>query len=588
MRYREWADRLRSAQHIHLLICCPAVVLILLAGVDKAEGIDRFMLRKSGEGSVKVSPGPADSEPDTLASVYLPDNHPAYETLELFRAAGLLDEGWWDHRPLSRVRMAQGLSRGTERARALGLDALARLGEWRLRVFSAELGREDARWSTPFHPLGIGWRDDNGASLYAEPTMELAYDMREDIPPDNKPAVTGRAGFEIYGTAGSGIGYAARYRRSKEVRDGSLNRWDLTPERPLPLRKFSPNPAPNAESSGHISWDGRVLGFDLSYSSPAWGPSPSRNLMLSGHAPNMGNLQGRVEFGNWLRYAVLVATLKSGIIDSVRSYQPEEPHELRDLERSKQLVGHRIDLRLGRSVRLGLMEMVIFADRAIPWYYLVPTVSLYNLQDYQEDRDNSFLGLDMSWAPKKGPRLYGSITIDEWHLAETFSDSLSQNWMAFQVGASWTPHIGKGRWHLWLEATRVLPNVYRHAFPVNDWTHADRGIGFWSGQNSEVLEGSISCVLSPPVSLRLWGRYARKGGEVTREEQYDRPPIERFMLGDVRTGAWVGLKLVLETASYGFITANVVRAPAQLWPQSLPGSAGEDWQFNLKWAYNPF
>jgi len=535
----------------------------------------------------------ADTPP--AAVIYLPAAHPAYATLDRLLGAGLLPELVYGQRPLDRATVARALQEGAERAEGQGLDALAAAARWRLREFTVELRAlgDDAGTKPRRSPLRIDWEGEAGARLTGEMTLELAWDGRSDIPPDFKSAPLGRGGIEVYGTAGPTIGYAARYRQTSEAREGTVKSWPFAPvQNTAQLRTFGDDWAAYTESSGHLSLEGRHLSADVRFDSPVWGPSPAFGLLLSGHAPSFGHLQGRVRFGEWLRYTFLAGSLKSGLIDSTRSYQPEGTGYFRALERQKYLIGHRLDLRPLPTLQVGLTEMVVAADRFPEMLYFVPTVSVWDAQHYLNDPDNTMISLDAAFSPAGGPRLYGAIALDEWQMGDTFADSTSHNWMAFQLGASWTPPFMAGRWHLWMEATRVLPNVYRHKFPVNDWTHAGSWLGFPSAQNSEVLDGRLTFLVSPRLEAGLWGRYARKGGEVDIDEQYRIPPSEPFLIGPDRLGSWLGATAHFEGEDHWSLEAEVVRAPARLWPHDRTGGAGamleREWQFRLVWTYNPF
>jgi hypothetical protein len=522
-------------------------------------------------------------------TIYLPSAHPAYATVERLRAAGFLAGTWLNVRPLSRLAVARALLEGGRLAREQGLTALADAAAWRLREFGRDLGPDGIEVEPAATLAALHWEGAHQTSITAEPTVEFAWDGREDIPPDHRSAFIARWGFELYGTAGRGVGYAARYRESAETRKGTVRQWPWFPGQTVhhSFGGFGGRIA-YSQSNSHVSWDGSVFGADLRFGSPVWGPSPGSNLILSGHVPAFGHAQLRLAFGEWLRYTMLTGSLASGLTDSLRSYSPDEGAVYRDLKRQKYLIGHRIDLQLLPRLTIGLTETVIAGDRFPDLVYFVPTASLWDSQHYLTDPDNVMVALDASWTLPGGPRLYGTFGIDEWRLENTFADN-SRNWLAFQLGGSWTLPVDDGRWHLWLEATRVHPNVYRHKFPVNDWTHADSGLGFWSGQNSEVLEGHLIYHVDPRLSIAAWGRYARKGGEGSRIQQYDDTTAERFMDGADRLGAWIGGRLTFEGQRHWRIIAEVVRAPRMLWPHDSPPAApGQEWQIALRWAYNPF
>jgi hypothetical protein len=531
------------------------------------------------------------------ATVYLSLNHPAHQTIELLRGAGLIPDAWLNRRPFTRREAATVLLAGMEAARREGLRVLADTAAWRLREFTDIAEAAETGLSPRRGPLRIDWDDGAGARLTAEMTLELGYDTREDISPDFKAAGTGRGGVEAYGTAGTAFGYAARYRQSSETREGSFKEWPHAPIQTIAqLRAFGEKGAAYTESSGHFSWDGRYFGADLRFDSPAWGPSPAYNLILSGHAPSFGHVQGRVAFGGWLQYAMIVGSLKSGIIDSSRSYQPDEPTIFRELERAKYIVGHRVDLRPFSTLQIGLTEAAIVGDRTPEMQYFVPTVSLWDSQHYLKDPDNTMIGLDIRWMPRSGPNLYGAIALDEWQSQSAFDKEEHHNWLAFQLGGIWTPPVADGRLNVWLEATRVLPNVYQHKYPVNDWLHADSPLGFWTGQNSEVIEGRVTWLFSGRLSSTLWGRYAQKGDRVDRIEQYRIPPAEEFLHGRQRMGAWVGASVTFEGEQHWLGRVEIVRAPKGLWPHSRdlaiipspPASLGQEWQIFFRVSYNPF
>ncbi len=531
------------------------------------------------------------------ATIYLSPSHPAHQTIELLRGAGLVQAAWLSQRPFTRRAAAFAMLQGMRAAREQGMTALADAAAWRLREFTDVPEVAAAGVDARRGPLRIDWDDGAEARLTAEMTLELGYDTRKDIPFDFKAAGTGRGGVEAYGTAGAAFGYSARYRQSSETRESSIKEWAFAPIQTVAqLRAFGETGAAYTESSGHFSWDGKVFGVDLRFDSPAWGPSPAYNLVLSGHAPSFGHVQGRVAFGEWLRYAMIVGSLKSGIIDSSRSYQPDQPTVFRALERTKYIIGHRVDLRPFRTLQIGLTEAAIVGDRTPELQYFVPTVSVWDAQHYLRDPDNTMIGLDINWRPDAGPSLYGAVALDEWRSQSAFDKEEHHNWLAFQVGGLWTPRFAGGRVNIWLEATRILPNVYQHKFPVNDWLHAGSPLGFWAGQNSEVLEGRLTWIFSGNVRSTLWGRYAQKGALVDRIEQYRIPPAEEFLHGRVRMGAWVGASVTFEGEQHWMATAEIVRAPKGLWPHSraqeiippIPASLGQEWQLFLRISYNPF
>ncbi|MFC1629037.1 hypothetical protein ACFL3H_07990, partial [Gemmatimonadota bacterium] len=379
-----------------------AVCLWLIIGLTTSN----VAMAQSATGGRSESISPPD------VTIYLPQAHPAYGTIERLRSAGLITDAWLNQRPLSRLVIARALLEGSRSARGRGLTMLAQEAEWRLREFARDLEPDGVTVEPGETPLALHWEGDHQASITAEPTVVFAYEARTDIPPDFKSAAITRWGFEMYGTAGPGVGYSARYRESYEDRQGSITRWKYSPDQTVAnsLDNFDfDEESLYSESGGHVSWDGSVLGIDLCLDSPAWGPSPGSNLVLSGHAPSFGHMQLRASFGELLRYTMLAGSLSSEIVDSLHSYQPEEETAYRRLYKDKYIFGHRVDINLFSNLTLGLNEIIITGDRSPDFIYIVPTASVWDAQHYLHDPDNVMMSLDVNWSPDKGPRLYGGI-----------------------------------------------------------------------------------------------------------------------------------------------------------------------------------
>jgi len=198
-----------------------------------------------------------------------------------------------------------------------------------------------------------------------------------------------------------------------------------------------------------------------------WGPARKSGLILSGRMPAFDALSLKTVLGG-ARFQFFHGALRS-CFDQ------------------KWLVGHRVELPLGRWGRMGLSETVIYGDRGLEASYLNPVLPFLIAEHSLGDRDNVSLGLDGSFLIVPGLQGYAELFIDDLVAPWTLFNDKWSNKVAFLAGLHWTDPVGWQDAMLTVEYHRIDPYVYTHKYDVNVYEHYDEGIGSVLSPNSDRL-----------------------------------------------------------------------------------------------------
>lgn len=85
---------------------------------------------------------------------------------------------------------------------------------------------------------------------------------------------------------------------------------------------------------------------------------------------------------------------------------------------NRYFAGHRLDIDLGKSIRLGLMETVIFGGpgRQIELAYLNPILFYHGSQLNEDVNDNTLIGFDLTCQPVPRSRLFAQLLLDDFQI----------------------------------------------------------------------------------------------------------------------------------------------------------------------------
>ncbi len=311
-------------------------------------------------------------------------------------------------------------------------------------------------------------------------------------------------------------GAAAAYLSFRDTRRRGDERF-LRGNTTLPGVGFARSTSPTAidydEARGGIVVEGRGLRAVVAKDVHSWGPglgtlTPGGGTdgafgrgasLLLGPDPTsypFALLQATV----WrLRYTVLAAQLV------------DYHFQLRDtLQATKMLAAHRLDVRIGSRVSLGLFESVVYAGRTFEPVYLLPVTVYRSGEHYLGSPDNALLGADLTAVPLTGLELHGQLIIDDL-ITGRLGHSWAGNKLGGLIGAVWSPTLMGADIDLGADWIWTRPYLYTHQPTETDYRHYGDGLGHPFGPNSD---GVIALAAVQPtrfVKLELSGLIRRHG-----------------------------------------------------------------------------
>ena len=235
-----------------------------------------------------------------------------------------------------------------------------------------------------------------------------------------------------------------------------------------------------------------------------WGPRNS--LLLSSTNPLDG-------FEYNLSWGRLVLSYRLAKLDGLNP-------DVDDVEQfeNRFFAGHRLDIHLSRKVRLGFSETIIYGGpgRQIDLVYLNPIVFFHSDQLNEGIDDNTFLGFDFSYVPKRGVKLYGQVLIDDFQIdKETQSDQEPD-----QYGVIVGSHLVElaPSFDFRLEYNRVTNWTFNQMELRNRYLLEDDPIGAAKGNDYDCLTAEGTKWFNDELAVMLNLAYQRQGeGRVTAD-----------------------------------------------------------------------
>ncbi|KXK06097.1 MAG: hypothetical protein UZ04_CHB001000094 [Chlorobi bacterium OLB4] len=213
----------------------------------------------------------------------------------------------------------------------------------------------------------------------------------------------------------------------------------------------------------------------------------------------------------------------------------------RDIE-MKNLVSHRLTIKLSNQFRFGIFESLITVDRPFNITYLVP-MSLIRAADYnaggtQSDLNNALLGFDAEFIPKKKWAIQGSLLIDDLNFSRLFNNVRddgrpgNDNRFGFQIGTIWTDAFSVPDFTVALEYTRLNQFVYTHRTNKSQYTNWGLPLGHMLSPNSDEIALKLNYNFSSRLSSILLFQYQRSAKGIVIEND----SLVRNYGGDINRG----------------------------------------------------
>ena len=222
----------------------------------------------------------------------------------------------------------------------------------------------------------------------------------------------------------------------------------------------------------------------------AWGSGLATQTALSRSNLPMDLLQFKLDFRTW-RFSYFHGSLQG-------------------IAPQRYLAGHRLDFMFWPSFQFGLYETVVYGGRGWEMGYLNPFLPYHVMEHQLGDRDNNMLGVDFTWLPGAGWRIYGEVFFDDL----SFEKPLGTYWgnkLAYLLGVHWAQPLNLRTLELFASYTRVDPWVYTHADSINIYAHYGVSIGAKLGPNADRLQLGLAW---QPLRDTRWNftyRFIRKG-----------------------------------------------------------------------------
>lgn len=276
-----------------------------------------------------------------------------------------------------------------------------------------------------------------------------------------------------------------------------------------------------------------------------WGPQPV-NLILSETAEPLDLFSA--EFGKGpLGFSFLFARLDGSRPDSVDFVRLPD----RTFRDNRYLVGHRLDIMLHRTFRLGLFETSLFGGEGRPpeLYYLNPLQFFHTAQLNEGEDDNTILGLDFQFLFRSRYALYGQVIVDDYQIDNASAGDQEPNEIGLMAGlyragqpASWQPDFK-------LEYVRITNRTYHQRDPRNRYLFRNKLLGHPLGPDADSVAFSVRFWPTELLATSLELAATRHGaGSIYASwdepwTQSDGPYSEPFPTGVVQRSVHAALRL---------------------------------------------
>lgn len=258
--------------------------------------------------------------------------------------------------------------------------------------------------------------------------------------------------------------------------------------------------------------------FTLGRTFRAWGPQDNDRLLISTNSPAFDQVsmefEGKsVAFQFW-------ATKLDRFFDS-------QGNSL-----NRFFSAHRLAFKPYRGLEIGLSETVLYARKESGWelYYLNPILPYYWEQYNNLIDDNIYWGLDFSWYPMMGMKLYGELLIDDFQI--DFISEAQQ--IGFNIGILELGRLFSKYLQVEVNYTQIRNTVYGQNKIYNIFTHDGVIIGSSLGTDADRLRYALTYHAAPYLSISAGGEIRRKGeGNIYDTENYPAPKGQKFPTGIV-------------------------------------------------------
>lgn len=277
---------------------------------------------------------------------------------------------------------------------------------------------------------------------------------------------------------------------------------------------------PKIDATGTVSYGGRTYynnyeGYLRYQAKTNWiSVSIGRYPMVQG----LGFIDNLFMSRNSIPYDFVKLDLNSKIFKYTFSYGSIRGDSLGKKMESKNVSSHRLDISFSKGFKLGLFESVIISNSPFSFTFLNPVSFLASAefnkpsQGYNEDINNTMLGIDALVKPVNNLSFQGSFLVDDLEFSTLFKPEAKEiNKFAYQLGGFWSDAFTIPNLELKLEYTKIDPFVYSHT--TNKSTYANWGysLGHALPPNSDEIAVQLKYPVSSRVRFSVDFKFQRSG-----------------------------------------------------------------------------
>ncbi len=264
----------------------------------------------------------------------------------------------------------------------------------------------------------------------------------------------------------------------------------------------------------HGNWQ-FMLGRDFQ----KWGSGKDASLLISSASQPMDQISAQFTKGRF-NFNSLFATLDLMPIPNAQKLGYATGQKA-----NRYLVAHRLNIKIGSKLQIGISEAAIFSGPATPveLRFLNPFLPLYGEVVNSAGSSANMLGsIDWRYFPFNNFEFYGEFLIDDIQVEKTGPGDLEPNEIGTILGLSWAAPLSMNAWTMGIEYTAVTNRTYNTVVSWEKYIHRNKPIGHFLGNDFDRIKLSANYWLSPSIQMHI--NYAQqRTGEGGIYKPFDSP-----------------------------------------------------------------
>ena len=223
------------------------------------------------------------------------------------------------------------------------------------------------------------------------------------------------------------------------------------------------------ETSAFVTYQNKFLSLKIGNDRKFIGYGPHK-VLLSDNAPRMDYLSLDANYKS-----LSFSYFHGKLLGNLTALDYGESGSVNEVD-DKYFVYHRFGIDLTRRTKVGIGEMLIYANRNIDIAYINPFNFYKSAEHANQDRDNSFLFIDFQISEIKNLSLYSTFLIDDTDFGK-IGTGWYGNKTLLSIGAYSSYLYGIIPIDFEVQYIRIDPYVFAHRINENNFTNLDYNLG---------------------------------------------------------------------------------------------------------------